>query len=302
MCVDRQKDRAVGSLLGLAIGDAVGTTLEFRERDSYVHIDDMIGGGPFDLIAGQWTDDTATALALAESLLAYPQFNEIDFLDRLVDWHDKGSYSCTGMCFDIGITTLAALQRYKENPTPYPGPIDDYSAGNGSLMRIAPVAIRHWNQESQISDISSRQSRTTHGATEALSICVIFSRILSNLIKGYSFVDALDVVSQESLFSDKSILRNARKSKNRQEIRSTGYVVDSFEAAIWCVSQTNNFKDAVLLAANLGGDADTVAAITGQLAGAKYGRSSIPAQWIKKLAWFNRLDHIASLLFEKSIF
>src|SRR5207244_397889 len=138
------RDRAVGALLGLAMGDAVGTTLEFRRRDSYEPLTDMIGGGPFGLKAGQWTDDTAMALALAESLAGREDLDEQDLMARFVAWWRKGEYSCTGTCFDIGGTTAAALSRWERTHEAHCGSTDPNSAGNGSLMRLAPVAIRFW--------------------------------------------------------------------------------------------------------------------------------------------------------------
>jgi len=138
-------DRAIGALLGLAIGDAIGTTLEFRARDTYAPLTDMVGGGPFDLRAGEWTDDTAMALALADSLEARDDLDEQDLLGRFADWWQSGTYSCKGKCFDIGITTQQALLRWQSTKEPHCGSTDPMSAGNGSLMRLAPVAVRFWN-------------------------------------------------------------------------------------------------------------------------------------------------------------
>jgi len=134
-------DRARGALLGLAVGDALGTTIEFQPRDSYPKQTEMTGGGPFNLEAGQWTDDTSMALALADSLIAHPLFDATDLMDRFVRWRTKGEYSCNGKCFDIGITTAEALSRYREDGNPFAGATDEESAGNGSLMRLSPVAL-----------------------------------------------------------------------------------------------------------------------------------------------------------------
>ena len=147
---DEIDGRARGAMLGLAIGDALGTTLEFTKRDSQTPLTTIIGGGPFRLQPGQWTDDTAMALALAASLAAHPLLGETDLMQRFVAWHERGEYACTGSCFDIGIATRAALQRFKQTGDPVAGSTDPMSAGNGSLMRLAPVAIRHWQDRTAL--------------------------------------------------------------------------------------------------------------------------------------------------------
>lgn len=155
------RDRAVGALLGLAVGDAIGTTLEFRPRDTYAPLHDMVGGGPFSLEPGQWTDDTAMALALASSLVDNGGFDARDVMRRFVDWWRHGAYSCTGTCFDIGGTTAAALHRFERTGEPYAGSTDPRAAGNGSLMRLSPVAVRYWNDRAQLRAVAAAQSRLT---------------------------------------------------------------------------------------------------------------------------------------------
>lgn len=137
---DAIRDRAIGALIGLAAGDAVGTTLEFKRRDSYPRLTDMVGGGPFRLKPGQWTDDTSMALALADSLIENPDLDPADLMRRFVAWRDEGAYSCTGTCFDIGMTVSSALSRWQRSGDPLAGSTDPNSAGNGSLMRLSPVA------------------------------------------------------------------------------------------------------------------------------------------------------------------
>ena len=139
------RNRALGAFLGLAVGDAVGTTLEFSPRDAQPRLVDMVGGGPFELTAGAWTDDTAMALALADNLAASEVLDCRDVMDRFVDWRNHGDYSCTGRCLDIGATTSQALDRYLQTGDPIDGSTDPRSAGNGSLMRLAPVALRFWD-------------------------------------------------------------------------------------------------------------------------------------------------------------
>lgn len=138
---DSLEDRAIGALLGLAVGDAVGTTLEFRARDSYEPLTDMVGGGPFGLQPGQWTDDTSMALCLADSLLEKGMLDQTDLMERFVRWWRHGENASTGRCFDIETTTANALAKFEATGNPVAGSIDPRSAGNGSIMRLAPVAI-----------------------------------------------------------------------------------------------------------------------------------------------------------------
>jgi ADP-ribosyl-[dinitrogen reductase] hydrolase len=166
------------------VGDAVGTTLEFRARDTTLPLTDMVGGGPFGLRPGQWTDDTAMALALADSLAIHPDLDEHDLMARFVDWHERGTYSCTGTCFDVGGTTRAALARWRTTGNPVAGSTDPRSAGNGSLMRLAPAAVRHWADRTTLRDVAARQSRTTHAAPEAVDACVAYAELLADAIAG----------------------------------------------------------------------------------------------------------------------
>ena len=282
-------DRALGAMLGLAIGDALGTTLEFSRRDSQPRLADMIGGGPFKLQPGEWTDDTAMALALADSLAANPLLDEADLMQRFVRWHERGEYSCTGRCFDIGTTTRSALQRYKQTGNPVAGSADPLNAGNGSLMRLAPVAIRHWQDRTVLRDVAARQSRTTHAAPEAVAACVAFAEVLADAIAGYPRSQVLREHRGQYPGNIAAIMTGSWRGKRRCEIHSSGYVAHSLEAALWCVGRTDSFEQAVLLAANLGEDADTIAAITGQLAGALYGAGGIPDKWREKVAWSARI-------------
>lgn len=289
-------DRAVGAFLGLAIGDALGTTLEFTRRDAQPRVTDLVGGGPFGLQPGEWTDDTAMALAFADSLAADPMLNEKDLMDRFVDWYRRGTTSCTGRCFDIGGTTRAALTSFEHTGNPVAGATDPFSAGNGSLMRLAPVALRYWNNRDRLADVAVRQSATTHGAAEAVSACLAFAHILADAIEGKTREDVLTSRELDVAVKVGQVIGGSWRGKSRHDIRSSGYVIDSLEAAIWCVARTAGFANAVILAANLGDDADTVAAITGQLAGALYGASAIPPEWMAKLAWRERLEAAARAL------
>ncbi len=287
------RDRAIGALLGLAIGDALGTTLEFSRRDSKPQVRDLVGGGPFRLQPGQWTDDTAMAVALATSLIDRRGLDEADLMERFVAWHEEGEFSCTGTCFDIGITVRQALDRYKRSGDPMAGSTDPMSAGNGSLMRLSPVAIRFWQDRTKLRDVAARQSRTTHGAPEAVDACVAFAEVLADAIAGHPRSQVLRPRPQAWAGNIGPIMAGAWRGRHRDTINSSGYVAHSLEAALWCVGRTGSFAEAVILAANLGDDSDTVAAITGQLAGALYGKEGIPQEWLAKLAWAMPLEALA---------
>lgn len=295
------RDRARGCLLGLAAGDAVGTTLEFSVRDSEPRIVDMMGGGPFKLNPGEWTDGTAMAVALGHSLLAADGLDETDLMDRFVAWHERGEYSCTGTCDDIGITTKAALGRYKSTGNPVAGSTHPCSAGNGSLMRLCPVAIRFRIDLARMVDAAERQSRTTHAAEEAVDACTAYAELLAEAINGRPKHEILAPRQGSHAPRVAEILAGSWRGKTRPEISSSGYVIHSMEAALWCVARSTGFREAVLLAANLADDADTVAAITGQLAGAIWGASAIPEAWLTKLAWSERITKLADDLLDGAV-
>ena len=279
----------------------MGTTLEFRPRDAQPRLEDMTGGGPFELPPGAWTDDTAMALALADSLAASRSLDCRDLMNRFVKWWRNGEYSCTGTCFDIGNATRGALDRYLRTGDPLAGSTDPHSAGNGSLMRLAPVALRFWNDRSLLTDTAAEQSRTTHAAEEAVDACRAFAELLAEAIAGAPRAALLAPRPFEGAPAVARIVAGSWRGRRRNEIRSSGYVVHTLEAAIWSVARTGDFRNAVLLAANLVDDADTVAAVTGQLAGTLYGLSGIPDHWLDRLAWKDRLIEAAERLLPPSL-
>ncbi len=254
----------------------------------------MTGGGPFDLESGQWTDDTAMALALADSLISCSAFDPHDLATRFVHWWQQGAYSCTGTCFDIGITTRAALARFVRTGDPYAGSTHPRTAGNGSLMRLAPVALFALHDAGYADQLARDQSRITHAAPQAVEACAYFVQLLRDAILGQS-----DVLRPSTWAGDPAIAAIAAGSwrqKSRDEIRSSGYVIDTLEAALWAVGTTSTFEDALILAVNLAADADTVGAVAGQLAGALYGAASIPERWLHPLAWRSEISAAADRL------
>jgi DNA (cytosine-5)-methyltransferase 1 len=179
-------DRFRGCLLGLAVGDAVGTTVEFQTRGSFTPLTDMVGGGPFDLVPGQWTDDTSMALCLATSLLEQGRFDPKDQMDRYWQWYNDGYLSSTGDCFDIGNTVFLALASYRKSGDPFSGSTHPNTAGNGSIMRLAPVLMFYYPDRALTLQFSVESSRTTHGTAECLDACRLFGDILYRALDGAS--------------------------------------------------------------------------------------------------------------------
>jgi ADP-ribosyl-[dinitrogen reductase] hydrolase len=220
-------------------------------------------------------------------------------MERFCRWHDSGENSCTGTCFDIGITTRNALEQFRRTGDPIAGPTDARTGGNGSIMRLAPVALRYWNDPKRLRDVSRRQSYLTHGATEAVDACEALATVLASLIEGKPLRDVLSASYGPFCPSVQAVMNGSYRSKARSTIRSSGYVIHTLEASLWSVSETTTFRDAVLLAVNLGDDADTVGAVTGQIAGSAYGMSNIPEEWIKRVAWNTDLIDACRLLYDR---
>jgi ADP-ribosyl-[dinitrogen reductase] hydrolase len=296
-------NRFRGCLLGLAAGDAVGTSVEFCPRGSFEPLMDMRGGGPFGLHAGQWTDDTSMALCLAISLLQQDGFDPRDQMERYCRWWREGYLSSTGECFDIGNTVRSALCRFIESKEPYSGSTDLGSAGNGSLMRLAPIPMFFFPDHERVAHYATESSRTTHGTAECLDACKLFGDMLCWALAGSSKEEILKGPSPATIGCDsiRSIAGGDYQQKQRNSIQNTGYVVHSLEAALWCFWKTTTFEKAVLEAANLGGDADTIAAICGQIAGAFYGAAAIPERWLARLAMRRDITKIADLLHAASL-
>ncbi|MFJ4432488.1 ADP-ribosylarginine hydrolase Tri1 [Pseudomonas sp. NPDC089395] len=296
---DQALDRAQGALLGLAIGDAVGTTLEFQRRD-VGRVDDMVGGGPFRLTPGEWTDDTSMALCLADTYVTHGTFDFAGFADALVRWYRRGENSVNGRCFDIGNVTRSALESWETQGLAGPVNLEPSAAGNGSLIRLAPTAIFRRHSLSATWRESATQSRVTHATQEVLDCCSLFGAQLHLALNGADKHEALAPKVRPLLPRARIINAGEYKLKSREQIRSSGYVIDTLEAALWAVWHTDNFRDAILLAANLADDADSVAATAGQIAGALYGVSGMPPEWVARVAWAQHIRGLATRLFEAS--
>ena len=291
-----QSDRFLGCLLGLATGDAVGTTVEFRPRGTFPPVTDMVGGGPFDLAPGEWTDDTSMALCLGTSLVEKGGFDARDQMNRYMNWIEHGYMSSNGRCFDVGNTVRRALWKYGETGDPLSGDTHPKSAGNGSIMRLAPVAMFCFPDRELIHRYAGESSRTTHGAAECVDACRLLGDILFRALSGATKDEIIEGSKPDPAWSDgiKAIADYRRKSG--EQVRGTGYVVASLEAALWCFHVTETFEEAILAATNLGDDADTTAAVCGQVAGAHYGASGIPKRWLERLVMRGEIEDLAGRL------
>ncbi|OOF81278.1 ADP-ribosylglycohydrolase [Rodentibacter ratti] len=274
------EDRALGGFLGLACGDALGSVVEFCPRGSFKALDDMRSGGKFRLPKGHWTDDTSMAICLAESLTAKPDFDPMDQMNRYYEWASTGKNSSLPYTFGIGKQVAFMLGEFKKTGNPYTHRTDSKYSGNGSLMRLMPVILRYHRSPEDVFKYTELSSKTTHATAEAIQSCLYFSKLILRIFQG---------LPKEQLFKNEDALQFDKlteiclggfKNKKSDDVGSVGYVIDSLEVALWAFWNTDNFRDAVLMAANLGDDADSNASICGQIAGAYYGVTNIPKNWL----------------------
>ena len=278
-------ERYRGSLLGLAVGDALGTTLEFKRPGSFSPIDDIVGGGPFGLKPGEWTDDTSMALCLAESLIGCFGFEPSDQLDLYVRWRRDGHLSSNGRCFDVGVTVGSALNRYERTGEPYCGSTEPYSAGNGSIMRLAPVPLFFAREPRRAVARAADSSRTTHGTAEAVNACRYLAALIVGAVHGgveggapvRPLRPGAGVVGQGAARPpdrrDRRRLVPASRAPRDPRHRLRRRVARGRPLGL---RSRPSFREGAILAVNLGDDADTTGAVYGQLAGAFYGESGIP--------------------------
>lgn len=299
-------DRGRGALIGLAVGDALGAAVEFHPPGSFAPVTGYRAGGPHGLQAGEWTDDTSMALALADSIVAIG-WDLNDQAERYVEWWQSGKYSVNGRCFDIGITTSGALQKFCATGDPLTsGDRSDRASGNGSIMRLAPVPIRfgrlYNGQLAEFSRLAAESSLPTHASEQCVSACRYLATILAGLMHGEDRDEVLspdwsplqklkEIQPLHPLVEE--ITGGSFRRKEPPEIKGSGWVVRSLEASLWAFHRADSFQDAVLKAVNLGDDADTTGAICGQLAGACWGETGISEPLRNSLA---RMDLLESAL------
>lgn len=290
-------DRRRGCLLGLAIGDALGAAVEFESPGDFEPVVGFRDGGPHRLAPGEWTDDTSLALALADSI-SQGKWDLNDQASRYVAWWKNGTYSVNGRCFDIGLTTKTALEKFvSEGDARKSGDIHVRSCGNGSIMRLAPVPIRYCDlfpdRIEELANLASESSLPTHAGAQCLSACRYLAVVLAALMQGQSREEVLSpdwpplqMLRQGTPWHPEidHVTKGAFRNQNPPQITGSGYVVRSLEAALWAFHKATSFREAVLKAVNLGEDADTTGAVCGQLAGAYWGEKGIPSEWLSGLA------------------
>jgi ADP-ribosylglycohydrolase len=295
-------DRCRGALIGLAVGDALGAAIEFQTPGTFPPVTGYRSGGPHGLNAGEWTDDTSMALALADSIKC-KGWDLNDQAGRYVRWMQHGAYSVNGRCFDIGNTTSRALHTFLEcQDAARSGNRAESASGNGSMMRLAPVPIRYHGHYPynipELARLAEESSVTTHASAQCLSACRYLALVLSAFLTGEDPATVLSAAWQPlaHLHAAKplhpliwAVANGSFRDKAPPAIRGSGWVVQSLEAALWAFHDAGSFEEAALKAVNLGDDADTTGAVVGQLAGACWGESGIPASLRQGLAKYDLL-------------
>jgi len=324
MTEDRKKDMIMGCLVGLAVGDAYGTTWEFKVRNqmpSEHHLpDEIMGGGPFNLQPGDWTDDTSMALCLAESVIEHG-WNPRDQMKRYINWWQNGYNSVNGVCFDIGGATRKALGWF--NMTQGSEYVKDtQAAGNGVLMRLAAIPMILHGNVNQVIASCAEQSRMTHPSSQSIECSMLMGAIIDKILSGER--DKKNIVAFDTLFDDAgkayyqemfskySCGSNGRieqikrveyedvdvnaDGKSAERIIGDGYCVYTLEAALWAFLSTDSYKEGLKKVVALGDDTDTTGAVYGQIAGAYYGLNAIP--WREKITWSEKIHNLAEQIYE----
>jgi len=289
-------DRYKGCFVALVVGDALGSPIQFKKRDTYLHVRGYTKGGEFDSTKGEYTDDTAMALCLAGSLINSNGFDAKNQLDTYVRWLRDGYMSTRDKAYDIGLTIFKSITYYMETgkTTTYLNQEED--SGNGSLMRLAPVVMYYADDIDKAVLYAGTSSLTTHASPIAVDSCRYFAYFLTLILNGTRKSELFNdegTRKMQNYFKDKPLHQEVMKvangsyvGKKRFEIKSSGYVIHTLEASLWAFHYGETFKDTMLSAVNLGDDADTVGAVTGQLAGAYFGLEKIDDIFLEEL--FNR--------------
>jgi len=293
-----ENNKIIDGIIGFAIGDALGVPAEFQSREylKRVPVTDMQGYGSHKVPLGTWSDDTSMTIATMDSIIECGEINYSDIMKKFHEWESSSKYTATGVFFDIGISTRKAIYNYTKGITPTKcGGISYGDNGNGSLMRILPIVLYSYSQNLNFEEeveLINNLSSLTHGHEISRLGCKIYSDYVKELLDGKTkeeayanlkFFDYTKYYSLESIGKYKRILDGSIAKTGEHDIRSSGYVVDTLEASIWCVLNSSAYDEAVLKAVNLGNDTDTVAAITGSMAGLIYTYKNIPNRWKENL-------------------
>lgn len=307
------KNIIIDGIMGLCVADALGVPVEFIDRETLRNnpVDGMRSYGTHNQPAGTWSDDTSMALCLIDSLA--DGLNYGDIMAKFSKWIYYGEYTPYGEVFDVGISTGKALSRFSGGTAPLKcGGVTEHDNGNGSLMRILPILFYlQANYGKEITEYEEAMktihnvSALTHAHKRSKIACGVYCSIAAMLLGNMGLSTAVSLginrafefykrhdEHNEELHHYERLIRKSFPSTPEEEIKSSGYVVDTLEAAIWCLLNTDNYKDCVLMAVNLGEDTDTVAAVVGGLAGLYYGYDSIPQEWLSVIV---KRDYVVSL-------
>ena len=295
--MSRHHNQYLAAIIGHAVGDAVGIPTEFSKREELLKnpVLEMIDSPDLGLPAGSWSDDTAMEIATIDSFIHKKCFDYKDIMDRWVKWINESEYTSTGVTFDIGRTCLKAIKKYCNGSAPLQcGSTSINENGNGSLMRILPVALYAYMRnldDISIQRLTDEMSSLTHAHEVSRLGCYIYVQFVICLLKeyekedAYRYVQDLDYSSYNvnSINLYTRILDGQIEGQILDDIKSTGYIVDTLECVLWIFMNARNYKEAILASTNIGGDTDTIGAIVGSMAGIYYGIDSIPSEWLDKL-------------------
>ncbi len=290
--------KTIDGIFGLAVADALGVPAEFKSRKSLKEnpITDMVGYGTHHQPAGTWSDDTSMTIATMDSIIDKQGINYDDMMEKFSDWMHTAKYTAGGVFFDIGGTTRSAIHNFaRGNMALYCGEPYESANGNGSLMRIIPVVLYCYYKKLSHKDeveIINNASSITHAHEISKLGCMIYADYIKEILKGNSLLQAYDNLKSQhysryykpdTVYVYQRVLDGSLANLKEEDIHSSGFVVHTLEAALWCNLTSNSYKEAVLKAVNLGDDTDTVAAVAGSIAGIYYGYESIPESWRKTL-------------------
>jgi ADP-ribosylglycohydrolase len=282
------RDRYQGAMLGLAVGDALGASVQYRAPGSFTPLGDMLGGGPFEMPRGGWTDDTAMALCVAESLVECRKFDPADQITRYRLWQREGHLTSTGQCIGITAVVAQALATAKWSGKPFAGSHDPTRMDKEALSRVAPVVLFFLAEPRSAVEFAAEAARTTDQSPILLDACRYFASLLVGALQGTSRQQLLNpgYAPVEDLWRRRplkpaiaAIAAGSYRNKAPPDIQGGGGVVEALEAVLWVLGRTQSFREGALLAANLGFDSDVTGALFGQLGGALYGVAAIPTGW-----------------------
>ncbi|AOT69716.1 ADP-ribosylglycohydrolase family protein [Geosporobacter ferrireducens] len=292
------EDKIRGMLFGLALGDALGGPLEFMKQEDirwkFGIVEDMMGGGWLDLEPGETTDDTAMMLCVVKGILEKPGDPIESIGNHFIQWYASNPK-------DIGITTRHALEAYQSHKNWMKAgeaahrASDEKSAGNGALMRCAPVAFFYKDDYEKMVEVTKMQSRMTHIDPLGIEACCINNHILWELFRGKGLEESI-LSALEQYDSEKRYQDCIERTVTYQQLKPSGFAVDTLRCSIYALLNTGDFYDAVVTAVNMGGDADTIGAVTGAIAGVHYGYATLPAIWVYQLKNFHEIDEICETL------